>query len=253
MLKRAVQNLAGAAGFQISKIERNKKPPIFNPDVFPIELDAADKVAFDYVRDNDLTMVTNARLYSTMLSCRHVVDKNIPGDFVECGVWRGGNSILAADIFARIASKRSVYMFDTFTGMTAPTDADVNFNGHSAGELFKDDWALSPIEEVNANFEKRGLKSDRVKVIAGDVLRTLLDPKNLPKAIAVLRLDTDWYESTKLELEVLYPLLSVGGILTIDDYGHWGGSRKAVDEYFANREKPFFQAIDYSGRCAVKG
>jgi hypothetical protein len=68
-----------------------------------------------------------------------------------------------------------------------------------------------------------------------------------------LRLDTDWYKSTKTELEWLYPTLSNSGVLIIDDYGHWQGSRKAVDEYFANSEyKPLFNVVDYTGRSAIK-
>jgi O-methyltransferase len=252
--KQAINGILGIAGFQLSKVEKNKKPAIYNPDVFPIELDAADEEIFQYVRNNDLTMVTNARLYSTLLSCKYVIEENVAGDFVECGVWRGGNAILAADVFKRMAPTRSVFCFDTYSGMTTPTEADVNLNGHAAGDLFKekvDGWALSRLDEVKANFRQKRL-TENVRFIEGDVLNTLSDPGNLPISISVLRLDTDWYESTKMELEVLYPLLSVGGVLIIDDYGHWGGARKAVEEYFSDRRKPYFQATDYSGRCAVK-
>lgn len=87
----------------------------------------------------------------------------------------------------------------------------------------------------------------------GDVEQTLLDESNHPARISLLRLDTDWYHSTRVELEQLYPLLSPGGVLIIDDYGHWEGCRKAVDEYFAaNRIRMFLQRIDYTGRLGIK-
>jgi predicted O-methyltransferase YrrM len=89
--------------------------------------------------------------------------------------------------------------------------------------------------------------------VKGDVLKTLKDRGNLPKSISILRLDTDWYDSTRIELEVLYPLLTPGGIIIIDDYGHWSGARSAVDEFFSKQEiKPFFSYIDYTGRVGIK-
>ena len=75
--------------------------------------------------------------------------------------------------------------------------------------------------------------------------------KNIPKKISLLRLDTDWYESTKIELEILYPLLQKGGILIIDDYGHWGGSKKAVDEFFLDKYV-WMHYIDYACRLIIK-
>ena len=226
---------------------------------FPVEISDADKATFQYVRDNRLSTSTDERLYATIMACRSVVERGIGGDFVECGVWRGGNSVIAAAVFKAMNADRSTWLFDTFAGMTAPTINDVNFRGEVAQAKFDasqradhNEWCYAPLEEVRANFEKAALLSDRVRFVKGDVALTLADSGNLPAAIAVLRLDTDWYESTKAELEVLYPRLAAGGILIIDDYGHWGGARKAVDEYFSKRARPFFQYIDHTGRIAVK-
>jgi predicted O-methyltransferase YrrM len=96
------------------------------------------------------------------------------------------------------------------------------------------------------------LLSPSVRFVEGDVVQSLKIESNLPESISVLRLDTDWYESTRAELEVLYPRLSPGGVLIIDDYGHWGGAKKAVDEYFRGRPKPLLQYTDYTGRMGVK-
>ncbi len=114
------------------------------------------------------------------------------------------------------------------------------------------DWCYASLEEVQHHLREAGLLSDYVRMIEGDVLETLQNEDNLPNAVSVLRLDTDWYESTKLELEVFWPRLQSGGIMMVDDYGHWGGARKAVDEYFEGRGRPYLQYIDYTGRLAVK-
>lgn len=206
-------------------------------------------------------MASDERLFTTMLACKHVVERGIEGDFLECGVWRGGNAVLAAAIFRLYGSKKKVYLFDTFEGMTEPTEPDkYTATGRGALQEFRDhqqeshnDWCYASIEDVRNSFLKVDLLSDNVIFVKGDVLTTLAEAANIPAHISVLRLDTDWYESTKKELEVLYPLLSVGGTLIIDDYGHWAGSKKATDEYFANcGGRPLLQYTDYTGRAGIK-
>lgn len=226
---------------------------------FPVEIDDSDKALFQYVRDRRLSTSTDERLFATLMACRHVVERNVAGDFVECGVWRGGNSIIATHVFRNLGSTRDVWLFDTFAGMTEPTAVDVNYRGEHADAKFRvtrrgngSDWCYAPLEEVQANFAARGLLGPQVRFVQGDVAQTLARTEQLPQSIAVLRLDTDWYESTKIELETLYPRLTRGGVLIIDDYGHWGGARKAVDEYFARHDRPFLQYIDQTARIGVK-
>src|SRR5574340_1031807 len=180
------------------------------------------------------------------MSCHYVIDQRIPGDFVECGVWRGGNAILAADVFRRRSPERNVYLFDTFAGMTEPRMDDIDFNGVDAIHRYRDSmkgndsgWCYASLEEVRNNFLAASLLTDRVRFIAGDVAVSLNTSSNLPNAISVLRLDTDWYESTFKELNILYPRVSDRGVLIVDDYGHWAGARRAVDEYFHTRKRPF--------------
>src|SRR5262249_6800965 len=115
------------------------------------------------------------------------------------------------------------------------------------------EWCYASLDDVRNNFVNVGLLSNNVVFVQGDVTQTLANEENLPKSISVLRLDTDWYESTKKELEVLYPRLNRGGVLLIDDYGYWAGSKQATDEFFAkNQNRPFLQYTDSSGRLAVK-
>jgi len=227
----------------------------------PVEFDDSDRSIVRHIIDNRLSMTSPERLFATLLACRHVLESEIPGDFVECGVWRGGNSLIAAQVFARQPDDaRAIRLFDTFAGMTEPTDDDfTNTDSVSARIKFEEsqrethnDWCYASLEDVKNNFSVAGLLDANVDFVKGDVCQTLREPANLPERIAVLRLDTDWYESTKVELEVLWPLLQPGGILMIDDYGHWGGAKKAVDEFFATRQRPFFSYIDATGRIAVK-
>lgn len=194
-----------------------------------------------------------ARIEAMAAAVRQIDEQGIRGDIVECGVWRGGNIILAR----MLSPDRVCWLYDTFTGMTAPQDIDVHLKtGNKAAASYKkkmrrgDKWAGVSVDEVRANLAETGtLNEDKLRFVEGPVEETLLDNENLPEKIALLRLDTDWYQSTKIELEMLHPRLVTGGILIIDDYGHWAGARKAVDEYF---KKPLMEWIDYSAVRMVK-
>jgi len=181
---------------------------------------------------------------------------------VECGVWKGGNLILFKKFLEKnnLISKK-IYAYDTFEGMSEPTDddeeietgikgADLLSGIHKTNDKYNM-WAYSPIDEVKDNMQKTNYPSDKIKYVKGKVEDTLT--KILPDKIALLRLDTDWYESTKIELEKLYPLLVKGGVMIVDDYGHFAGSKKAVDEYFKSLgHGPLLNRIDYSGRLIIK-
>lgn len=225
------------------------------------ELEKFDINLINQIIDKKYTMTSVHRLINTLKSCYYVVENDIPGDFVECGVWRGGNAILAKKIFEHLNSDKKVWMFDTFEGMTAPTNVDIEaINQISAKNKFDEsqtnthnEWCYASLEDVQKNCSNSGIDIAALKFIKGDVCDTLKKPDNVPDHISVLRLDTDWYESTRAELEVLYPKLSNGGVLIIDDYGHWEGARKAVDEYFSlQKYKPLFNVIDRTGRSALK-
>jgi hypothetical protein len=202
------------------------------------------------------TMTSWERLQGIAIAVKYLNANKIQGDFVECGVWAGG-SIGAACLVDEMSSTRDYWLFDTFNGMTKPTFHDgatavsefmrlESKNGYS-------DWCNVSVEDVKENLSKLGLSLERAHFVKGDVLATLLEPTNLPRQIALLRLDTDWYESTKIELEVLYELITPGGVLIIDDFGYWGGSRKAVEEFFQDSpQKPLLFPIDHDARMVVK-
>jgi len=209
---------------------------------------------------SEFTMTSVQRLAALCEAVRYVENNGIEGDIVECGVWRGGSVLAAIRTLQLIGSAdRTFHLFDTFEGMTPPTDKDVEFDGETAQNLLQSSdrndansvWCYAPLEGVRAVLSSTGYNPDRLVFVQGRVEDTL--PAQAPERIALLRLDTDWYESTRHELEHLYPRLVPGGVLIIDDYGHWQGARRAVDEYIAENQLPLLlNRIDYSGRCAVK-
>jgi hypothetical protein len=205
-------------------------------------------------------MTSPERLYALYKAIEYLSAAKIAGDIVECGVWRGGSMMCAALTLLRTGdTARLLYLYDTFTGMVPPGDADVDIMNQAAaaqlGGATCDEAshvrAYSPIETVQRNMASTNYPADHVIYVRGDVGQTI--PATRPDAIALLRLDTDWYASTRHELIHLFPRLVKGGVLIIDDYGHWKGARRAVDEYFAASEvKILLNRIDYTGRIGVR-
>jgi hypothetical protein len=189
------------------------------------------------------TMTSNEKLYALVTAVRYVVDAGIEGDLVECGVWRGGSMhAVARTLLAKGVSDRDLHLFDTFSGMTEPTERDVSLHvGKSAAELLetagKDThtWAVASRADVEQGLATLDYPQERFHLVEGPVEKTI--PDEAPQRIALLRLDTDWYESTRHELEHLYDRLEPGGVLIIDDYGSWQGSKEATDEFIAGLDR----------------
>ena len=209
----------------------------------------------------DYTGIELTGLVANLDSVQHVVDNRIPGSVIECGVWKGGSIKAMMLKFESLGEfDREYYLFDTFTGMTKPSEHDEKWNADSAQAIYDKkvkvdftDWCYSPLDSVK-KFVSSGMSDTlNTKYIQGDVLQTIPDSLQLIGDIAILRLDTDWYESTKLEMELLYPKVISGGVIIIDDYGAWKGARKAVDEYFKEMKiKPFLFRVDETRRIFVK-
>jgi hypothetical protein len=216
----------------------------------------------DTIRDvRPYTMTTVQRIEAVCSATEYILKYDIPGAFVESGVWMGGSSMAAASTLAKHGvTDREMYLFDTFEGIPPPGEHDGVIGGWRSVEEWwqtenaKPDSAPfldAPVETVRANMARTGYDLDHVHLVPGLVQETL--PASAPEQIAFLRLDTDWYESTKVEMELLFPRLSVGGVLIIDDYGFTEGSHKAVDEFLADYPHPvFLHRIDSAGRLAIK-
>jgi hypothetical protein len=208
----------------------------------------------------EYTMTSIPNQYATYQAVKYSIENNILGDFIECGVWRGGCSLIAAILYQKQGIDKKVYLYDTFEGMSSPTELDTDLLENQAKNLLENQdkntknsiWCYASIDDVKNNFKSCGITEDRFELIKGKVEDTI--PKMIKTAnISVLRLDTDWYESTKHEMEFLFPLLVNKGVLIIDDYGHWQGARKAIDEYFHEKDiKPYLHRVDYTCRSMIK-
>jgi O-methyltransferase len=246
---RNIMRLFGVDIVRCPKGDDYKFPPDF--DNAGIELIKAVK---------PFTMTSPERIFALCEAVKYVVGNDIPGDIVECGVWKGGSMRAVAQTLVDLKSfDKKLYLFDTFEGMSAPTEADVSIDNKSASSLLRADnkdkessvWCFADVDSVKAVVNSVGYPADKIHYIKGMVEQTI--PANAPSSISLLRLDTDWYESTKHELIHLYPRISPNGVLIIDDYGHWKGARKAVDEYIKeNKIKLLLNRIDYTGRIGVK-
>jgi hypothetical protein len=202
------------------------------------------------------TMTSVERIYALIQAVRYVSANNIAGDIVECGVWKGGSMAAIARTLIQLQDvKRDLYLFDTFEGMSEPTAKDIDYSGKQAAEVLREEsgfkCADAPLEQVKEVLYGTGYPRERIHFVRGKVEQTV--PASAPDSISLLRLDTDWYTSTKHELVHLFPRLAQAGVIIIDDYGHWRGSREACDEYFAQNRIPILlNRIDYTGRIALK-
>ena len=240
----------GLLGLKLSRISNEEEIPDALQDI-----EADKNFQQVYAKIKACTMVEPERCYALYHAVQYIIRNGIKGDFAECGVWKGGSVMLVAYTLLEAGiTDRKIYLYDTYEGMTKPGEKDGETEKKEweknkvNGQL--NNWCLSPLEEVQANMAITAYPKDNIVYVKGKVEQTI--PGTLPGKIALLRLDTDWYESTKHELNHLYPLLEKGGILIIDDYGAWQGARKATDEYFAPNKGVYLNRIDYTGRLVIK-
>ena len=233
-----------------------KKPFIKKKDFWKNNIPEIDEENKNLIESIGAYSMTPLVRRWTLIKSLHYINKNkLVGDIVECGIWRGGNLFLSKKIQDNYyhSIKREFYGFDTFEGMPEPSAYDgLKINKIYQGFKKKNEpWIKVSLEEVKNFTKKLFLNLDGFNFIKGKVEDTLKDKNNLPEKITILRLDTDLYESTKIELEILYPLLVERGVLIIDDYGDFEGCRKAVDEYFFDKNVLMI-SIDKSCRIIVK-
>jgi O-methyltransferase len=191
------------------------------------------------------TMIGSKRLDNVVECCVTALADEVPGDFIETGVWRGGTTILMRAVLAALGDEeRRVWVADSFEGLPVP-DAEA----YPADEGL--DWSDVGVlkvgaDAVRANFERYGLLDERVRFLEGWFCDTLPDAPI--DAIAVLRLDGDLYQSTMDALVALEPKVSAGGFVLVDDYGGWPPCRAAVDDYrAANGISAEIHTVDWTG------
>lgn len=251
--KRSIKKAIGALGYEIRPRRWSEVAPEraegFDDGFLPL-----------YERCREHTMTSVYKMHALFRAVRHLVDNGVEGDVLETGVAAGGSMMMAAvTLLDRGDRTRDLWLFDTFEGMPPPDpEVDRNYRGDAAQPLWDaqvrdghNAWCYASLDTVRTNMAATGYPAERVHYVQGKVQDTT--PAQAPGRIALLRLDTDWYDSTRHELEHLYPRLVPGGVLIIDDFGQWEGCRKAVEEWRAVvRPSPLLVRIDRLGVLAVK-
>jgi hypothetical protein len=242
IVSRAVNSGLGRLGYAIQR----------TGDGVPLDIDSDTRRIIQFVRA--YTGTSPERIAALCDAVRYVERYSIGGAILECGVWRGGSMMAVARVLQMMGPvSRDLYLFDTFEGMTSPTDVDRDMEGVLASEFLTETETVrlaASVDAVEHNMRRTGYPSELMHFVKGPVEDTV--PASAPEKIALLRLDTDWYESTRHELIHLLPRVVENGVLIIDDYGHWQGARKAVDEYLETAERPILlHRIDYTGRSAI--
>lgn len=251
---RTARSLRARAGGSPEHTAAGLTDPEQRESLFPADYDTASKELFDSVKAYTLT--SHERVNALRLAVNYIVEAAVPGGVVECGVWRGGSMLaVARTLLACGDTSRDLYLFDTYTTMPEPGPADFDIEGRHVSEYFDEMMAhpyftYLPLDSVRAVLEGSGYPVEKLHFVEGFVEDTI--PSEAPEAIALCRLDTDFYASTAHEMQHLFPRMSPDGVLIIDDYGEFRGARKAVDEYLDQHRIPLLlNRIDQGGRMAT--
>ena len=234
----------------ICKLFRKKKhPKLDNEHLLP-----GDRVSIEL--GLRYSMASWERIFANTQAIRHIVRAGLEGDVVECGVWRGGSMMAMAQTLLNLEdASRDVHLYDTFSGMSAPVSQDGTFAQAKFKELQtgenQSNWCQTGLKEVQANLDQVAYPKEKIHFIQGKIEDTV--PAHLPEQISLLRLDMDWYEPTLHALKHMFPRLQSNGVIIIDDYGHWEGCRRALDEYLDEMNlNVLLSRTDYTGRIGVK-
>jgi len=260
MIKKIIRAVINLFGFDVVRYQRDKNniKKLLNTSPLYQEIRKENPLLFN------TNQQLSTKLYTTFCVTKYIVENDIEGDFVECGVYKGQMiAMMSATLLKLGVDDRKIYLFDTFKGMTGISRYDYKdnregytyqYNLDRQNKMQKEDYNLrcySPREAVLNYILQTGYSESNFIFKEGDVLDTL--PTSEINKISFLRLDTDWYESTKHELDHLYQLLVRGGVFVQDDYGSWAGARKAVDEFFAeNKKKPLLFRMGKSEIATIK-
>lgn len=253
-LRQRAKSLLHALGYDIVRYPATKTEQEYFSE---LPVDMSSHASDIFTRVKPYTKTSPERVMALLQSTQHITSNNITGDIVECGVWKGGSMMAVAYSLLELGdTTRTLYLFDTYEGMTPPTEKDISLTGQTANEILDTSpkghgsWCVSSLDTVRENMLCTGYPEEKIVFVKGPVEETI--PQKIPENIALARLDTDWYESTLHELRYLYPQCSTGGILIIDDYGHWQGAKQATDEFFKCMPSVFLHRIDYTGRLIIK-
>jgi hypothetical protein len=243
---RYVRRGLGLLGYELHKTGNDRG--------YPVDYDRETIELYEEVRPYTLT--SHERVNALRHAVTYLVEAGIEGAFLECGVWRGGSMLAVAKTLLALGdTDRDLYFFDTFTTMPEPGDEDVDVLGNRAADLYDDAvtspvFSYPPMGVVRELVARTGYPRNRMHFVKGLVEDTI--PEHAPDLLALCRLDTDLYSSTKHEMVHLFPRVNEGGVMIIDDYGQFMGAKKAVDEYLrAIGGGVLLERIDFTARLVI--
>ena len=247
--KQIIKSIFNLFGYEIHK--KNNFMNRFSDYI----VEASDDELINLEKFERLCLASKTNLWSINQSLQHIKNKNIPGELVECGIYNGFTIAFIDKIAEQIGLNKSIWGYDTFEeGFLKDTVSENdNFNiKKKKFDVTNDKTDYFTKEQVIKNINKHtNFNNERIKLIKGNIIETLEKEENAPNKISFLRMDTDIYQTTKKQLEILYPKLSVGGVLHIDDYGWMSGVKDAVDEYFKDK-KIWLHRVDLTCRYLIK-
>lgn len=251
IMKKFIRAMLAKIGYEIKRV-------YYSQAGIPVDMD--EWFGPIYQECKSYTMTSMDMRYSMAKATEYVVKTGIPGDIVEVGVWRGGSMMICARTLLLLCqTSRRIWLYDTFEGMSVPTSKDISLQGGMVAKneweknqrADHNEWCYASLKGVKENMRSTGYPENRITYVKGMIENTI--PAQAPNHISILRLDSDWYESTRHALIHLFPLLSKGGVLIIDDYGSWKGARDAVDQFIReNNISILLHRIGDSGRVGIK-
>ena len=253
MLKKIIKKILNRFSYKI--ISNND----WNAKVENLIVEATKEDIQEFEKVDEISLTSYPNRWSLIQSLKYIEENNISGEIVETGVYKGANLILINNFLTKSNMHKKIFAFDTYEGQPDPSEKDFDIKGTKMIEKFEvlKKKNVTPVFCSLENVKKNILnysENDLEKIIfvKGKVEETLRSEKNLPNKISLLRLDTDFYDSIKISLEILYPRLCKGGVLIIDDYGHFKGAQTAVDDFFNNKKNIWMHRVDYTCRLIIK-
>lgn len=245
--KKIIINIFSFIGYEL------KRKNNFNDRWGNFIVEASEQERKDIKYFQQIGLVSDLNLWSINQCLKYIKKKEVEGDIVECGIYNGNTLSYIGKISEHLKLNRKIWGYDTFDGFVENSfsDKDIDFKTGKKTKFKKEDLSFSEDEVKKNIFSNDKINPDKYILIKGNIINTLDEVKNLPEKICFLRLDTDIYETTKKQLEILYPRLSAGGILHIDDYGWAPGVKFAVDEYFSN-SNIWLHRVDLTCRYLIK-
>ncbi len=247
--KKFLKRIISLSGYEIKRINNFVDR---NHDKI-VELN--DEECKEIYKFEKICLASKANLWSILQSIKYIKNNNVEGDFVECGIYNGFTLSFIGKFLSKYQMKKKIWGYDTFEDgfkQKNISEFDLDYKTKKNIDLKNDKTKYFSIQDVISNInQNHSYNNESYNLVKGDIINTLDNLKNIPKKISFLRMDTDIYKTTVKQLEVLYPKLSRGGILHIDDYGLCTGVRKAVDDYFKG-QNIWLHRVDLTCRYLIK-